>query len=266
MSTYLLENFKYMKTLSYSDIEKADFEFTTARVPFNIRERYTRFSANKPLSPEEFEKEYDSPYKTKKYHYNFRHPEEMSERNLRQTFLNMYAHDDLVKSEKTVREENLNFDVMSSKEREEILYKMKRNLEEMSELPIENESFFSVIQEKDKMYQSYKVWRMNMTIPLQDHLEEHAKRKMEKVERDKHAAENADQAFFRQPGTEDELYDIEAHKRRTERQQAILRQKIAEQEGVDYEEVKPDFSGNDDPYRDTVDNMPVKRREKWRIW
>ena len=116
----------------------------------------------------------------------------MSERNLRQTFLNMYAHDDLVKSEKTVREENLNFDVMSSKEREEILYKMKRNLEEMAELPIENESFFSVIQEKDKMYQSYKVWRMNMTIPLQDHLEEHAKRKMEKIESDKHAAENAD--------------------------------------------------------------------------
>jgi hypothetical protein len=134
-----------MKTLSYSDIEKGNIEFTTSRIPFNLRERYYRFSANKPLSPEEFEKEFDSPYKIKKYHYNYRHPEEISERNLKQTFLNMYAHDDLIKMEKTVRQENLNFDVMSSKEREEILYKMKRNLEEMSELPIENESFFTII-------------------------------------------------------------------------------------------------------------------------
>jgi len=152
MATYMLENFKYMKTLSYSDIEQGNIEFSTCRVPFNLRERYCRFSANKPLSPEEFEKEFDSPYKIKKYHYNFRHPEELTERNLKQTFLNMYAHDDLIKSEKTVRQENLNFDVMNSKEREEILYKMKRNLEEMAELPIENESFFSVVQEKDKMY------------------------------------------------------------------------------------------------------------------
>ena len=64
----------------------------------------------------------------------------------------MYAHDDLIRCEKTVRQENLNFDVMNSKEREELLYKMKRNLEEMAELPIENESFYSVLQEKNKMF------------------------------------------------------------------------------------------------------------------
>ena len=143
---------------------------------------------------------------------------------------------------------------------------MKRNLEEMAELPIENESFFSVIQEKNKMYQTYKVWRMNMTIPLQDHIEEHAQRKLDQIEKQKYAEENKDQAFFRQPGTEDELYDIEGQRKRTERQQAILRQKIAEQEGREYEEVKPDYGSKDDPYKDSVDNLPVRRREKWRIW
>ena len=40
---------------------------------------------------------------------------------------------------------------------------------------------------------------------------------------------------------------------------------MAEQEGKDYEEVKPDY-GQDDPYKDSVDNLPVRRREKWRIW
>jgi hypothetical protein len=34
---------------------------------------------NPPLSEEEFEKEYNSPYKTKKYHYNFREEDELTE-------------------------------------------------------------------------------------------------------------------------------------------------------------------------------------------
>jgi hypothetical protein len=33
---------------------------------------------------------------------------------------------------------------------------------------------------------------MNMQIPLQDHLEEHAKRKIEKIENEKFAKENED--------------------------------------------------------------------------
>jgi hypothetical protein len=38
---------------------------------------------------EEFEKEMSSPYKTKKYHYNYRNAEELTEENLRKTFVNM---------------------------------------------------------------------------------------------------------------------------------------------------------------------------------
>ena len=58
-------------------------------MPYNCRERFTRLKANKQLSPEEFQKEVDSPYSIKKYHYNYKQPEEQSEECLRHTFVNM---------------------------------------------------------------------------------------------------------------------------------------------------------------------------------
>lgn len=79
MSIYLLEHFKYLKTLNYTDLEVATVDWGTHRIPYNVRERFTRIAANKPLSLEEFEAEYDSPYKVKKYHYNYRHPEELDQ-------------------------------------------------------------------------------------------------------------------------------------------------------------------------------------------
>ena len=75
-SMYILEHFNYMRTLSFTDIEKGNFTFSASRVPYNCRERFTRMKANKPLSPEEFQKEVDSPYGIKKYHYNYKQPEE----------------------------------------------------------------------------------------------------------------------------------------------------------------------------------------------
>ncbi len=80
---------------------------------------------NQPLSQEEFEKERDSPYKTKKYHYNYRNPDELSPENLTQTFINLTSTALIQNKDKTVREENLNLDGMNSKEREEAMYKMK---------------------------------------------------------------------------------------------------------------------------------------------
>ena len=71
-----------MKTLSYTDIEKGNIDWSVNRIPYNSREQFTRIAANTPLSPEEFEKEMDSPYKTKKYHYNYRNPDELTEENL----------------------------------------------------------------------------------------------------------------------------------------------------------------------------------------
>ena len=47
--------------------------------------------------------------------------------------------------EKTIREEHLNLDSLGTKEKEEIVFRMKKQLETLSELPIQNESFFTAI-------------------------------------------------------------------------------------------------------------------------
>lgn len=44
-----------------------------------------------------------------------------------------------------MREENLNLDSMNSKEREEAMFRMKVELERLSELPDESGAFFSAI-------------------------------------------------------------------------------------------------------------------------
>ena len=102
-SMYLLKHYQYMRTLSFTDIEKGNFEFSTARIPFNTRETFTRLAANTPLSPEEFQKEVDSPYAIKKYHYNHKQPEELGEECMRRTFVNMATNAFFSAKDKTVR-------------------------------------------------------------------------------------------------------------------------------------------------------------------
>lgn len=68
--------------MDFTTIECGMVDWSVNRIPVNPRERFTRISANRPLSIEEFEKEMNSPYKTKKYHYNYRNAEELSEENL----------------------------------------------------------------------------------------------------------------------------------------------------------------------------------------
>jgi len=48
--------------------------------------------------------------------------------------------------DKTVREENLNLDAMNGKEREEAIFKMKLELERLSGLPDDDDSFFMTIK------------------------------------------------------------------------------------------------------------------------
>lgn len=64
-------------------------DWSVTRIPYNPKEQFTRLPVNQPLSQEEFDKEHDSPYKTKKYHYNYRNPDELSPENLTQTFINL---------------------------------------------------------------------------------------------------------------------------------------------------------------------------------
>ena len=62
--------------------------------------------------------------------------------------------------------------------------------------------------------------------------------------------------------------DEEAERQR--RQQAILRQHLAEEakkqgmEVEDYDEVRAEH--DEKRFKETVDSLPLKRKEKWRIW
>ena len=93
-------------------------------MPFNYRNKLLK--DNPPLSEEEFEREFESPYKVKKFHYNFRNDDELSEENLRKTFINLCTTAFFHNKEKTLRAEHLNLDSMNSHEKEEVIYKMKK--------------------------------------------------------------------------------------------------------------------------------------------
>lgn len=151
ISQYLLQHYYYLKTLSFSDIEKGLVEWKASRIPYNARERFTRIPANRPLSEEEFAKEYESPYKTKKYHYNYRFEGELTEDMMQKTFINMHTKNLYQSKDKTVRMENLNLDSMNSEERKEQMFKMKLELEKLSTLPDEDESLFSQIKDPNPL-------------------------------------------------------------------------------------------------------------------
>jgi hypothetical protein len=54
--------------------------------------------------------------------------------NLRKTYINLCTNAFFHNKDKTIRIENLNYDSMNTKERELVIYNMKRELEELSEL------------------------------------------------------------------------------------------------------------------------------------
>ena len=168
MACYLLEHYKYLKTLQYTDIESCMVDWSVSRVPFNPRERFTRLSANQPLSLEEFEKEYDSPYLTKKYHYNFRLHSELADGNLKQTYINLTTKAHFENKDKTVRIENLNLDTMQSKEREEVVFRMKRELEQVGTLADSKDEYFIDLTNPNPIHTQFKLWRKNLMIPLTD--------------------------------------------------------------------------------------------------
>lgn len=165
MSEYFVQHFKYLKSVKFTDIEKADLDWCAYRVPFNYQNKVVRI--NPPLSEEEFEKEHDSSYKVKKYHYSFRREQELTDENLIKTYVNLCTNAFYHNKEKTVRQENLDLDSMNSEERELMIYQMKRELEEMSELPIQNESFFSKVN-LNPTAQQFSIWKRNLFIPLTD--------------------------------------------------------------------------------------------------
>jgi hypothetical protein len=141
MSEYFVGHYQYLKSVPFTQIEKGMIDWSAYRVPFNYQNKVIKM--NPPLSEEEFEREHESPYKVKKYHYSFRREEELTEENLKKTFVNLCTNAFFHNKEKTVRSENLDLDSMNTKEKELVMYNMKRELEELSELPNHNNSLFS---------------------------------------------------------------------------------------------------------------------------
>ena len=131
------------------------------------------------------------------------------------------------RKDKVVSVDKLNYDLMNSKEKEEIMYKMKQELEKYSELPLDSNKYFSSIKQGSPLATQFMLWKKNLMIPLTDQLEEQAKRKMGEIEAAKYAETQKDQAFSAL-SENDELYDLDAQKNKNERHQAILRQTIAE--------------------------------------
>lgn len=166
MSEYFAQHYLYLKTLSFEDIEKNLVEWSAYRVPINFKDRIVRI--NPPLSEEEFEKEYNSPYKIKKYSYNFRNDEELSEEHLRKTFVNLCTSAFFHNKEKSIRQEMLNLDSMNSKEKEEVVFRMRNQLESLSELPLHNDSFFSNLKQANPLQTQFNLWKKNLFVPLHD--------------------------------------------------------------------------------------------------
>jgi len=269
MSEYFVQHFNYLKSLDFMELEKAAVNWCSYRVPFNYPNKIMKI--NPPLSEEEFEKELESPFKVKKYHYSFRREEELTEENLKKTFVNLCTNAFFHNKEKTVRQENLNLDSLNTDEKELVMYNMKRELEEMSELPSQNSSFFSEIKISPTQTQ-FSIWKRNLFVPLADQLEEQAKRKLADIEEQKkRQAESG--MVFRQTQDETGLHDIDGQEKRTERHQAILKQHFAEElkdqgkDAPDYEKVRADFVEREKKkVTDSVDSMPIKQKRKWRIW
>ena len=93
--------------------------------------------------------------------------------------------------DKTVREENFNLDGMNGKEREEAMFKMKLELERLSELPDDDDSFFKSIS-ASPLKSQFSIWKKNLFIPLSDQIEEQAMRKVKAREDKKTIEANKD--------------------------------------------------------------------------
>ena len=107
----------------------------------------------------------------KKYHYSFRHPEELTEDNLIKTYVNLATNAFFHNKDKTVREENLDLDSLTSDEREKVMYSLKRELEDMALVPDQDNSFFKPYL-KSATFAQYSIWKKNLFIPLTDQFEE----------------------------------------------------------------------------------------------
>jgi hypothetical protein len=72
------------------------------------------------------------------------------------------------RKDKVVREDKLNYDLMNSKEREEVMFKIKSELDKYSELPLDSSKYFVPLKQGSPLATQFLLWKKNLMIPLTD--------------------------------------------------------------------------------------------------
>ena len=126
----------------------------------------------------------NSSYKVKKFHYDYRWPEEITEENLIKTFLNMKIRDMMYHKTKSVSEEKTKIDAMSDKEKQELSFLIKQKVHEDGKLAIHKDELFYDPKTKTKslLGLQFDLWRKNMFLPLDGQLKEQHERKVKREE------------------------------------------------------------------------------------
>lgn len=132
-----------------------------------------------PLSEYEFKREMNTSYKIKKYHYNYRWADELSDEYLKKTFINMVTHDKLyTKNDKSVKSEDLNFDALQGEDKKEMVFRLKQKLDEYGSLPTDNPEILADENKRTSAIASqFEIWQKNMILPLSEQLSEQHQRK-----------------------------------------------------------------------------------------
>ena len=174
VSSYLVSHLEYLKSLSFEDIERCQIDWNAARVPVNYKDYILKHSP--PLSREEFEREEEGPHTVKKFHYNYNHPSEMSEENLKKTFINLVTKNHFEKQDKTVREEDINFDFYNAKEKDEMMFRLKRQIDDYRKMPHET---LKDAYNSASVSAQYNVWKNQMFTTSGSTNEEIVRRRLE---------------------------------------------------------------------------------------
>jgi hypothetical protein len=72
------------------------------------------------------------------------------------------------RKQQVVRADKINYDLMNSKEKEEVMFKMKRELDKYSELPLDSTQFFVPLKQGSPLATQFMLWKKNLMIPLTD--------------------------------------------------------------------------------------------------
>ncbi|CAI2359543.1 unnamed protein product [Moneuplotes crassus] len=213
MSEYLIKSFKYIKTLSYQDIEGGNFDWNACLTPINYEDRVIKY--NIPLSEYEFQREMNSSYKVKKYHYNYRWPDELSEENLKKTFINMMANDHLYSgNEKSVKQEDLDFDALEGEAKKEMMFKLQQKLEEYGSLPTDDDNYYRDEKQGHSAISSqFEIWQKNMILPLSEQISEQHERKLKRDEIEKSQQGSSDSVFDEGVYDPNAFLDLEKYKK-----------------------------------------------------